>query len=67
MLQGLVRPVLFECKYTRADIATLLELARGTIASPLRAATYETLIGLLAASGLRIGGAINLPAAIPVG
>jgi integrase len=46
--------------YTRADIAMLLELARRTIASPLRAATYETLIGLLAASGLRIGEAIKL-------
>ena len=31
-----------------------------TIASPLRAATYDTLIGLLAATGLRIGEAIKL-------
>jgi integrase len=46
--------------YTRADIGLLLELARRTIASPLRAATYQTLIGLLAASGLRIGEAIKL-------
>jgi integrase/recombinase XerD len=46
--------------YTRADIDTLLELARTTIASPLRAATYQTLIGLLAASGMRVGEAIKL-------
>jgi integrase/recombinase XerD len=34
--------------------------ARTTNGSPLRAATYETLIGLLAAAGLRIGEAIKL-------
>jgi len=34
--------------------------ARCSITSPLRAATYETLIGLLAVSGLRIGEAIKL-------
>jgi len=38
--------------YSAADIDALLELARRTIVSPLRAATYQTLIGLLAASGL---------------
>ena len=46
--------------YTTADIDTLLEAARDTIASPLRAVTYQTLIGLLASSGLRIGEAIKL-------
>ncbi len=46
--------------YSAADIDVLLELARRTIVSPLRAATYQTLIGLLAASGLRIGEAIKL-------
>jgi integrase len=46
--------------YTSADIGTLLEAAGRTIVSPLRAATYQTLIGLLAASGLRIGEAIKL-------
>ena len=46
--------------YTTADISTLLETARNPIASPLRAATYQTLIGLLASSGLRIGEAIKL-------
>ena len=46
--------------YSAADIDALLEQARQTIVSPLRAATYQTLIGLLAASGLRIGEAIKL-------
>jgi len=34
--------------------------ARQAIPQPLRAATYETLIGLLAATGLRVGEAIRL-------
>jgi integrase len=46
--------------YTPADIATVMSQARNSIESPLRAATYHTLIGLLAASGLRIGEAIKL-------
>lgn len=46
--------------YTSADIDTLLAAARRRIVSPLRAATYQTLIGLLVASGLRIGEAIKL-------
>jgi integrase/recombinase XerD len=46
--------------YSPADITELMRQARTTILSPLRAATYETLIGLLAASGLRIGEAIKL-------
>ena len=46
--------------YTSADIDALLAAAGQRIASPLRAATYQTLIGLLAASGLRIGEAIKL-------
>jgi integrase/recombinase XerD len=46
--------------YSPADIDAVLRQARGSIASPLRAATYQTLIGLLAASGLRIGEAIGL-------
>lgn len=37
-----------------------MDQARASIASPLRAATYATVIGLLAASGLRIGEAIKL-------
>jgi integrase len=46
--------------YSASDIDTLMARARRAIASPLRAATYHTLIGLLAASGLRIGEAIKL-------
>jgi integrase/recombinase XerD len=46
--------------YSPADIDTVMTLARSSIVSPLRAATYDTLIGLLAASGLRIGEAIKL-------
>jgi integrase len=46
--------------YSAADIGALLAAARQRIVSPLRAATYQTLIGLLAASGLRIGEAIKL-------
>lgn len=45
--------------YSGADIAAVLAAATA-INTPLRAATYHTLIGLLAASGLRIGEAINL-------
>jgi len=46
--------------YTPADVDMVRDLARGSIVSPLRAATYDTLIGLLAASGLRIGEASKL-------
>lgn len=46
--------------YTPAEIASLIAEIRRSIAQPLRAATYETLIGLLAATGLRIGEAIRL-------
>ena len=45
--------------YSAADIDALLAQARA-ISAPLRAAAYQTLIGLLAASGLRIGEAIKL-------
>lgn len=46
--------------YSPTDIDAVLSQARCSNASPLRAATYVTLIGLLAASGLRIGEAIKL-------
>lgn len=46
--------------YAPADIDAIMAQARASITSPLRAATYHTLIGLLAASGLRIGEAIKL-------
>lgn len=46
--------------YSGDDIDALMNLASSSITSPLRAATYQTLIGLLAVSGLRIGEAIKL-------
>ena len=45
--------------YTRADIDLLLTEAQ-RLRSPLRAATYQTLFGLLAATGMRVGEAIKL-------
>ena len=45
--------------YEPADIEAVMGHTQ-TMVSPLRAATYNTLIGLLAASGLRIGEAIKL-------
>jgi integrase/recombinase XerD len=46
--------------YSEADIVALMEEAAHSIPHPLRAATYETLVGLLAATGLRVGEAIRL-------
>ncbi len=45
--------------YSAADIAGLMEAAR-TLRSALQAATYETLFGLLAVTGMRVGEAIGL-------
>ncbi len=45
--------------YTPDDIAGLMRAA-DALALPLQAATYRTLIGLLAVSGLRVGEAIGL-------
>lgn len=45
--------------YTDADIAALMDAA-GRLRSPLRAATYRTLIGLLAVTGMRVGEAIAM-------
>ncbi len=45
--------------FTDDDIAALMAAAR-TLASPLRAVTYETVIGLLAVTGMRVGEAIRL-------
>lgn len=45
--------------YSDAEIVALMTAARA-ISSPFRAATYETLIGLLAATGVRVGEAISL-------
>jgi len=46
--------------YSPADIAAVRALARRTIPSPLRAATFDTMIGLLAVTGMRIGEVIAL-------
>jgi integrase/recombinase XerD len=45
--------------YSDADIAALMAAARA-LRSPLRAATYETLIGLIATTGMRSGEAVRL-------
>ncbi len=54
---GLRRPEPF--LYSEADVTRLMEAAR-TVRSPLRSATLETLIGLLAVTGLRVGEVIRL-------
>jgi integrase len=45
--------------YSDREILALMAAARG-LGPPLRAATFETIIGLLACTGLRIGEAIGL-------
>jgi integrase/recombinase XerD len=45
--------------YSTADIAALMTHAREMIPNPLRAAAVETLIGLLGATGMRVGEAIG--------
>jgi integrase/recombinase XerD len=46
--------------YSGADIQALMTEVPRIIRSPLRAATYQTLIGLLAATGMRVGEALRL-------
>lgn len=46
--------------YSSSDIAALVDRAGTTLRPPLRAATYEALIGLLAVTGMRIGEALRL-------
>ena len=46
--------------YTEQEILTLMARARSAIRQRLAAATYETLIGLLAVTGMRISEAIKL-------
>jgi integrase/recombinase XerD len=46
--------------YTDEDILALMDAATVLIVQPLRAATYQTLIGLLATAGLRVGEALRL-------
>jgi integrase/recombinase XerD len=45
--------------YSPAEIAALMDAAR-MLTPPMRAATYETLIGLMASTGLRLGEAVGL-------
>ena len=45
--------------YSDADVTALMA-ATGMVRSPQRAATYETLIGLLAVTGMRLGEAVRL-------
>jgi integrase len=46
--------------YSDEDVLALMNAAHRSIPQPLRAATYETLLGLLATTGLRIGEALRL-------
>lgn len=46
--------------YSPSDIAALMTVARESTSVALIAATYRTLIGLLAVTGMRLGEAINL-------
>jgi integrase len=46
--------------YSDADVLALIEEARKVVPQPLRSATYQTLIGLLATTGLRVGEALRL-------
>jgi integrase len=46
--------------YSQDDIEALMAEAACSIPTPLRAATFQTLIGLLAATGMRVGEAICL-------
>jgi len=45
--------------YSEQEIARIMEATR-TIHTPFRAATYKTLVGLLAVTGLRVGEAVRL-------
>jgi integrase/recombinase XerD len=46
--------------YSDADIQALMAQVPRVVRSPLRAATYQTLIGLLAATGMWVGEALRL-------
>ena len=46
--------------YSAEDVTALMSEVTRSIPSPLRAATFTTLIGLLAATGMRVGEAIRL-------
>jgi len=46
--------------YSATDVQALMAEAIRAIPTPLRAATYQTLIGLMAATGMRVGEALRL-------
>lgn len=46
--------------YSESEVVALMEGIPGLIPTPLRAATFQTMIGLLAATGMRVGEAIAL-------
>ncbi|HET8661969.1 MAG TPA: tyrosine-type recombinase/integrase [Micromonosporaceae bacterium] len=46
--------------YSPSDITALMHAAGNSSSVPLIAATYRTLVGLLAVTGLRVGEAVNL-------
>ena len=46
--------------YSDTDVLAMIEQAKVAIPQPLRSATYQTLIGLLATTGLRVGEALRL-------
>jgi integrase len=46
--------------YTDADVLALMAEAASVVPNPVRAATYRTIIGLLAATGMRVGEALRL-------
>lgn len=46
--------------YSQADVVALMAEVPRLIPTPLRAATFQTMIGLLAATGMRVGEAIAL-------
>ena len=46
--------------YSEADVVDLMAAVPRLIPTPLRAATFQTMIGLLAATGMRVGEAIAL-------
>jgi integrase/recombinase XerD len=46
--------------YSEADVLAMIEQARVMVPQPLRSATYQTLIGLLASTGMRVGEVLRL-------
>ena len=46
--------------YSDEDVLAMIEQAQVVIAQPLRSATYQTLIGLLASTGMRVGEVLRL-------